>query len=118
MGRAAARFGYRRGDDLGSAVGIDPRLALARSLFRKGASFTAAMAFEIASTNMVVELGIIMALLRGGSSPSGSSSAARSSSSRWQRSSGSSCARGCCATPEPTPTVVSPARWKAMPRWT
>ena len=40
-------------------------VALARSLFRKGASFTAAMAFEIASTNLVVELGIILALLLG-----------------------------------------------------
>jgi len=40
-------------------------VALARSLFRRGASFTAAMAFEIASTNLVVELGIILALLIG-----------------------------------------------------
>ena len=40
-------------------------VALARSLFRKGASFTAAMVFEIASTNLVVELGIILALLLG-----------------------------------------------------
>src|ERR1051325_7915906 len=40
-------------------------VALARSLFRKGASFTAAMAFEIASTNLVVELGIILACLMG-----------------------------------------------------
>ncbi len=38
-------------------------VALARSLFRKGASFTSAMAFEIASTNLVIELGIILALL-------------------------------------------------------
>ncbi len=38
-------------------------VALARSLFRKGASFTAAMAFEFASTNLVIELGIILALL-------------------------------------------------------
>ena len=38
-------------------------VALARSLLRKGASFTAAMAFEIASTNLVIELGIILALL-------------------------------------------------------
>jgi len=38
-------------------------VALARSLFRRGASFTAAMAFEIASTNLVIELGIILALL-------------------------------------------------------
>jgi len=40
-------------------------VALARSLFRKGANFTAAMAFEIGSTNLVVELGIILALLLG-----------------------------------------------------
>jgi uncharacterized protein len=38
-------------------------VALARSLFRKGASFTSAMVFEIASTNLVIELGIILALL-------------------------------------------------------
>jgi uncharacterized membrane protein YraQ (UPF0718 family) len=40
-------------------------VALARALFRKGAHFTAAMAFEIASTNLVVELGILLALLMG-----------------------------------------------------
>jgi uncharacterized protein len=40
-------------------------VALARSLFRKGAGFTAAMAFEIASTNLVIEFGVILALLMG-----------------------------------------------------
>src|SRR4051794_17636599 len=40
-------------------------VALARSLFHKGANFTAAMAFEIGSTNLVVELGIILALMLG-----------------------------------------------------
>src|SRR4051812_560179 len=40
-------------------------VALARSLFRKGADFTAAMAFQFASTNLVIELGIILALLMG-----------------------------------------------------
>jgi uncharacterized protein len=40
-------------------------VALARSLFRKGASFTSAMVFELASTNLVIELGVIMALLLG-----------------------------------------------------
>jgi hypothetical protein len=40
-------------------------VALSRSLVRKGANFTAAMAFELASTNLVVELGIILALLIG-----------------------------------------------------
>jgi hypothetical protein len=38
-------------------------VALARSLFRKGAGFTAAMVFEIASTNLVIELGVILALV-------------------------------------------------------
>ncbi len=40
-------------------------VALARALFRRGASFTAAMVFEIASTNLVVELGVILAVLIG-----------------------------------------------------
>src|SRR5881628_1672702 len=40
-------------------------VALARSIFRKGADFTAAMAFEFASTNLVIELGIILGLLIG-----------------------------------------------------
>ena len=35
-------------------------VALSRSIFRKGAHFTAAMAFEMASTNLVLELSIIM----------------------------------------------------------
>src|ERR1700680_3933791 len=65
------------GDDspkaLGRATGLGiassscsyAAVALARSLFRKGANFTAVMVFEIASTNLVIELGIIMALLLG-----------------------------------------------------
>jgi uncharacterized membrane protein YraQ (UPF0718 family) len=40
-------------------------VALARSLFVKGASFTAAMVFELASTNLVIELGIILVVLMG-----------------------------------------------------
>src|SRR5947207_5003628 len=40
-------------------------VALARSLFRKGANFTSAMAFEFASTKLVIELGIILYLLLG-----------------------------------------------------
>src|SRR2546423_14970159 len=35
-------------------------VALARSLFRKGANFTAAMGLEIASTNLVHALGILI----------------------------------------------------------
>src|SRR6266403_1850566 len=40
-------------------------VALARSIFRKGANFTAAMAFEMASTNLVLELSIIIFVLLG-----------------------------------------------------
>ena len=40
-------------------------VALARSLFSKGASIASAMVFQIASTNLVLELGIVMWLLLG-----------------------------------------------------
>jgi uncharacterized protein len=40
-------------------------VALARSLFRKGANFVSAMAFQFGSTNLVVELGVILAVLIG-----------------------------------------------------
>jgi len=40
-------------------------VALARSIFRKGADFIAAMAFELASTNLVAELSIILIVLMG-----------------------------------------------------
>src|ERR1700720_2386469 len=40
-------------------------VALARSIFRKGADFTAAMAFELASTNLVAELTILIVVLMG-----------------------------------------------------
>src|SRR5690349_7985530 len=40
-------------------------VALARSIFQKGASFTSAMVFELASTNLVIELGIILFVILG-----------------------------------------------------
>src|SRR5580698_778184 len=40
-------------------------VALARSLFRKGANFTASIAFQFASTNLVLELGILLAVMMG-----------------------------------------------------
>jgi len=40
-------------------------VAIARSIFRKGADFTAAMAFELASTNLVLELTIIIVVFLG-----------------------------------------------------
>src|SRR2546425_10816967 len=39
--------------------------ALARSIIHKGASFTAAMAFKLASTTLVIEPGIILIVLMG-----------------------------------------------------
>lgn len=40
-------------------------VAMARSMFCKGANFTASMAFQFASTNLVLELGILLAVLMG-----------------------------------------------------
>ena len=40
-------------------------VAISRSIFRKGGNFTAAMAFQFASTNLVLELGLILAILLG-----------------------------------------------------
>lgn len=40
-------------------------VALSKSLYKKGASFTSAMVFEIASTNLVIELGIVLFILMG-----------------------------------------------------
>jgi uncharacterized membrane protein YraQ (UPF0718 family) len=39
--------------------------AIARSIFRKGGDFIAAIAFQFASTNLVLELGIVMVVLLG-----------------------------------------------------
>ena len=65
------RLGNDRPSTLALATGLGAAssscsyaaVALARSLFRQGASFTSATVFEIASTNLVIELGIILALL-------------------------------------------------------
>ncbi|MEJ2508139.1 MAG: permease [Gammaproteobacteria bacterium] len=40
-------------------------VAIARSIFRKGGDFTAAMAFQFASTNLVIELGVLLIVLMG-----------------------------------------------------
>lgn len=40
-------------------------VAMARSIFRKGGNFTAAIAFEFAATNLVIELGILLAIFIG-----------------------------------------------------
>ena len=40
-------------------------VAIARSIVQKGGNFTAAMAFQFASTNLVLELGLVLAILLG-----------------------------------------------------
>jgi uncharacterized membrane protein YraQ (UPF0718 family) len=40
-------------------------VAIARSIFRRGGDFTAAMAFQFASTNLVIELGVLLVALMG-----------------------------------------------------
>ncbi len=40
-------------------------VALSRAIFKKGATFTSSMIFELASTNLVVELGVILLVLMG-----------------------------------------------------
>ena len=40
-------------------------VAIARAMVRKGADFSAAMVFQIASTNLVLELGLVLAVLLG-----------------------------------------------------
>ena len=70
-GTIARRLGDDKPKTLALATGLGAAssscsyaaVALARALIRRGASFTAAMAFEVASTNLVIELGIILALL-------------------------------------------------------
>jgi uncharacterized protein len=64
-------------DDLGRSIAAASALgaassscsyaavAIARSIFRKGGDFTAAMAFEMASTNLVLDVGIILWVLTG-----------------------------------------------------
>src|ERR1700726_3091046 len=58
-------IGVLTGGRAASPSGSYAAAALARSLFRKGANFTATMAFELASTNLVLQLSIIILVLLG-----------------------------------------------------
>ncbi|WP_455383243.1 permease [Salinispira pacifica] len=40
-------------------------VAMARSIFRKGGDFTASMVFQFAATNLVIELGVLLAVIIG-----------------------------------------------------
>jgi len=68
-----AKLGNHRPAAIGRAAGYGTvssscsyaATAMAKSLFAKGADFTSAMVFMVASTNLVVELGIVMLVLLG-----------------------------------------------------
>jgi hypothetical protein len=68
-----AKLGNHRPAAIGRAAGYGTvssscsyaATAMAKSLFAKGADFTSAMIFMVASTNLVVELGIVMLVLLG-----------------------------------------------------
>jgi uncharacterized protein len=93
-------------------------VALARSLVRKGADFTAAMAFTIASTNLVIELGLILALLLGWQFTLaefvGGPLMILFVALLFRRSSLRAFARRRCA----KLTAGWPDPWRVMPRWT
>src|SRR4029453_12941864 len=72
-GRLESTLGGRDTRTLALATGLGAAssscsyaaVAIAKSLFQKGASFTAAMAFQFASTNLVFEIGIVLWIFLG-----------------------------------------------------
>jgi uncharacterized protein len=72
-GRLERALGGRGGRDVALATGLGAvssscsyaAVAIAKSLFEKGASLVSAMAFQFASTNLVFELGIVLWLFVG-----------------------------------------------------
>src|SRR6266704_6009563 len=72
-GTAARALGGRGGRELALSTVLGAAssscsyaaIAIAKSLFQKGASFASVMAFEFASTNLVFEIGIVMWIFLG-----------------------------------------------------
>ena len=97
-------------------------VALARSVFRKGASFLNAMTFEIASTNLVIELGVILLVLLGwqftAAEFAGGIFAASLWSCCWRSSCGSRSRTRWSSRPGHRPTAGQSAAWKGTPTWT
>src|SRR4051795_4429540 len=59
-GRGPKEIGLATGLRAASSSCSYAAIAIAKSMFTKGASFAAAMAFQFASTNLVFELGIVI----------------------------------------------------------
>ena len=64
-GRGAREVGLATGLGAASSSCSYAAIAIAKSLFEKGASLASAMAFQFASTNLVFELGLVLWLLIG-----------------------------------------------------
>ena len=93
-------------------------VALARSVFRKGANFTAAMAFELASTNLVLELTIIIIVLMGWQFALAEFVGAPIMVAVMVLLFRRFLSPVSCAKPRSRPIAACLAGWKAMPRWT
>jgi uncharacterized membrane protein YraQ (UPF0718 family) len=93
-------------------------VALARSLFRRGADFTAAMAFEMASANLVLELSIIMVALLGWQLTLAEFVGAPLMVVLLVPSFGRFSAGSVSKKPRSRRIGALPAAWKATPKWT
>src|SRR6476469_6010745 len=58
-GRGLREISLATGLGAASSSCSDAAIAIAKSLFEKGASFASAMTFQFASTNLVFELGLV-----------------------------------------------------------
>src|ERR1700758_5268933 len=64
-GSGARSVGWATGLGAASSSCSYAAVAIAKSLFQKGASAASALAFQFSSTNLVIELGIVMWILIG-----------------------------------------------------
>src|ERR671930_2326204 len=64
-GRGPREIGLATGLGAASSSCSYAAIAIAKSMFQKGASFASAMAFQFASTNLVFELGIVIWIFLG-----------------------------------------------------
>ena len=92
-------------------------VALARSIFLKGASFTAAMVFELASTDLVIELGVILIVLMGWPFAAAEFAGGIIIVVLWPSSSASPSHRVSWNWPAATPKRADKGGWRGTRRW-
>jgi len=93
-------------------------VAIARSLFVKGASLINTIVFEFASTNLVFELGLILLILLGWQFLAAEFVGGLLMSSCWPSSSAKPSARGLLTKPGGRRNAACGGGWKGTPRWT